>query len=127
MSLDTSLPNNSANAIDEDALNAAQTNIHSIEEDINQMSKLLSGSPSLLGGDDVAELLHRLTSADSMAQGMESKLDGMLENLDQLLASLGDGEGTAAASNVSKAQDESGSISTDSSKGSEAPSVADDG
>jgi len=51
--------------------------------------ELLAEDPSLLGGDDVAELLQRLLSADIMAKGMEDKLDGVLRNLDELLEHLG--------------------------------------
>lgn len=45
--------------------------------------------PSLFGDEDVAELLKQLSNADSMAQGMESKVDSVLQNLDELLALLG--------------------------------------
>lgn len=66
-------------------------NEKAIESDLAQTStsELLTEDPSLLGGDDVAELLQRLSSADSMAQGMEAKIDSVLHNLDELLALLG--------------------------------------
>lgn len=62
-----------------------------IESDSAQtsVSELLAEDPSLLGGDDVEELLQRLSSADSMAQGMEAKIDNVLQDLDDLLALLG--------------------------------------
>ena len=67
------------------------TNEKEGESDLTQtsISELLAEDPSLLGGDDVAELLQRLSSADSMAKGMEAKLDGVLQDLDELLALLG--------------------------------------
>jgi hypothetical protein len=58
-----------------------------LEADIAQLSALLSEA-SAEGDADVAELLQRIDTADGMAQGVESKLDNMLENLDNLLASL---------------------------------------
>lgn len=69
----------------------ANENLKEIESDLAQtsISDLLAEDPSLLGGDDVAELLQRLSSADSMAQGMESKIDAVLQDLDELLALLG--------------------------------------
>lgn len=67
------------------------TNEKEIESDSAQtsVSELLAEDPSLLGGDDVEELLQRLSSADSMAQGMEAKIDNVLQDLDDLLALLG--------------------------------------
>ena len=55
--------------------------------DVAQLSSLLS-QESAEGDADVAELLRRIDTAESMAQGVETKLDNMLENLDTLLASL---------------------------------------
>ena len=67
------------------------TNEKETESDSAQAStsELLAEDPSLLGGEDVEELLQRLSSADNMAQGMEAKLDGVLKDLDGLLALLG--------------------------------------
>jgi flagellin-like hook-associated protein FlgL len=67
------------------------TNEKETESDSAQtsISELLAEDPSLLGGEDVEELLQRLSSADSMAQGMEAKLDNVLQDLDKLLALLG--------------------------------------
>jgi hypothetical protein len=69
----------------------ANENLKEIESDLAQtsISELLAEDPSLLGGDDVAELLQRLSSANSIAEGMESKIDGVLQDLDELLALLG--------------------------------------
>lgn len=68
-----------------------ENKIHQVESDLAQtsISHLLAEDPSLLGGDDVAELLQRLSSANSMAPGLESKIDGVLQALDELLAFLG--------------------------------------
>ena len=58
-----------------------------LEGDISQLSALLSqGTPAR--DADVAELLRGIETADGMAQGVEKKLDEMLNNLDELLASL---------------------------------------
>ena len=74
-----------------------------VESDLAEtsISELLAEDPSLLGGDDVAELLQRLSSADSMAQGMEFKIDSVLQNLDELLALLG-AEETPTTSEVAE-------------------------
>jgi hypothetical protein len=63
---------------------------------IAQLSSLLVQEPAE-GETDVAELLRTIEAADGMAQGVESKLDNMLENLDNLLASL---ESKADTNNV---------------------------
>jgi hypothetical protein len=55
--------------------------------DITELSSLLS-QESPEGDADVAELLRTIETADGMAQGVESKLDNMLQNLDRFLASL---------------------------------------
>jgi hypothetical protein len=57
------------------------------EPDITQLASFLSREPSDQDAD-VAELLRRIDEADGMAEGVESKLDDMLDNLDNLLASL---------------------------------------
>ena len=83
--MDTPITNSTRDSIN------GNTIVTEIESDLGQasISELLAEDPSLLGGDDVAELLQRLSSADSMAQGMESKIDSVLQNLDELLALLG--------------------------------------
>jgi len=42
-----------------------------------------------LGTEEVEELIRRLEAANSIAEGVEGKLDGMLVQLDGLLSSLG--------------------------------------
>lgn len=60
-----------------------------LEADIAQIRSFLSQEPSEGDSDsNLAELLRKMDAADGMAKGVESKLDNMLENLDQLLASL---------------------------------------
>ena len=54
--------------------------------------------PPLLEGEDVAELLQRLSSADCMAQGMEDKIDRVLQDLDEILLALSDAEETPTTS-----------------------------
>ncbi len=43
---------------------------------------------SMLGGEDVSDLLLRLSTAHDVAQEVEQKLDVVLENLDKLLGVL---------------------------------------
>ena len=76
-----------------------------IESDPAQssISELLAEDPSLLGGDDVEELLQRLSSANSMAQGMEAKIDNVLQDLDELLALLGAEETPTISEDVDSA------------------------
>lgn len=73
-----------------------------IESDLTQtsISKLLAEDPTLLGGEDVAELLQRLSGADSMAQGMESRIDSVLQHLDEILALLGAEETPTTSENA---------------------------
>ncbi|KAF8808026.1 hypothetical protein BYT27DRAFT_7190118 [Phlegmacium glaucopus] len=90
--MDTSTTKSTTDSInDNNTIVANEEEIHQVEFDLAQtsISELLAEDPSLLGGEDVAELLQRLSSADSMAQGMESKIDSVLQNLDELLALLG--------------------------------------
>jgi len=60
-----------------------------IEADVNKLNSIISGDTSMLGGEDVAELLARLSSADEMVQDVDGKLDKVISHLDELLASLG--------------------------------------
>ncbi|PFH49663.1 hypothetical protein AMATHDRAFT_48505 [Amanita thiersii Skay4041] len=62
----------------------------SLDVDIAQISLLMSEYNVDVGGDetDISELLKRLESANGMADGVESKLDGILGNLDELLELL---------------------------------------
>lgn len=60
-----------------------------IEEDIAQLTSLLSqDSLDETGEANVVELLQRLEAAEGVAKGVESRLDGILGNLDNLLATL---------------------------------------
>ncbi|KAL0951888.1 hypothetical protein HGRIS_008545 [Hohenbuehelia grisea] len=85
----------------------------SLEADIAQLTLLLSQDPP---DDDtnIAELLARLESANGMAQGVESKLDGIIGNLDQLLSTL-----EAQSGSESPDAPESSNESKDSSEGKE--------
>jgi hypothetical protein len=69
-----------------------------IEAEILQISTALSSGPDqpddqALGAEDIKELLSQLNSADTLAQGVESKLDSVLENLDRLLTLFGTDDG----------------------------------
>ncbi|RDX44302.1 hypothetical protein OH76DRAFT_1359843 [Lentinus brumalis] len=72
----------------------------SLEADIALLTQLLSGGGSgdpEADGEDVAELLRKLEAAEDIADGMEERLDGIMDNLDELLSDLeartGGGEG----------------------------------
>jgi len=73
------------------SLKATEREIEATTVDIAKLSSLLS-----LGNTednaDVFELLARLENVDSMAHGVEDKLDGILDKLDSLLTSLETGE-----------------------------------
>lgn len=79
---------NGDNKIDSTLIAASQDEIAELESDLSKLSELAQTNPSLLGGDDVAQLLERLSSAENVADGVESKLDSVLQNLDKLLAAL---------------------------------------
>ena len=85
-----------------------QTNgIPSLESDISRLTSLLaSTSPTSttngnetdnpetvdreideLGTEEVEELIRRMEAANDIADGVENKLDGILEHLDELLSS----------------------------------------
>ena len=49
--------------------------------------QILQEDPSLFVDD--AQLLQQISSAESMAQGMESRLDDLLQTLNEILAGLG--------------------------------------
>ncbi|KAI0352236.1 hypothetical protein OH77DRAFT_1428784 [Trametes cingulata] len=60
---------------------------NSLEADIALLSNLLS--QNLDESDpDVAELLRRLEAAEGIADGVESRLDGIIDHLDNLLGDL---------------------------------------
>jgi hypothetical protein len=67
---------------------AQTTALDSIEIDVAQLKQLLSQEPSAESETEIAELLQRLESVDGMARGVESRLDDVLGNLNDLLASL---------------------------------------
>ncbi len=67
---------------------SSETSIIEIEQEIAQLSEFVTSDPALLGGEDVAQLLQRLTSAETMAEGMENRIDSVLQNLDSLLGLL---------------------------------------
>jgi len=118
--MDTSITKStttSDSSINGNTIVANEKEILQVESDLAQTSipELLAEDPSLLGGDDVAELLQQLSNADSMAQGMESKLDSVLQNLDELLALLGVEETTEDAGPTS------GDTPPDATKSSRGP------
>ena len=66
------------------------------EAELVELQALVSGDLKFLLQDtnpdeeiNYAELLQRLNATDTMAKGVEQKLDSILENLDTLLDSLG--------------------------------------
>lgn len=66
------------------------TKINNLDSDITQLNDLLnnqlaSGKDDLLG---LGALLESLNNADGIAEGIEQRLDGVLDNLDMLLASF---------------------------------------
>ncbi|KAF8963909.1 hypothetical protein BDZ97DRAFT_959188 [Flammula alnicola] len=103
MSLNTPTPNGT-DSLETDTFIASETKLLEIEANLTQISGLVTDDPSLLESEDVGELLQRLTDAENMAEGMESKLDSVLENLDHLLALLDDDncETVAEETNVAK-------------------------
>ena len=81
------LDDDETNALNSDLLKTLD--IPSLEAEISQLASLLESTESGSDSDaEVAGLLAQLESADGMAQGVESKLDGFLETLDNLVASL---------------------------------------
>lgn len=66
------------------------------DAELEQLQALVSQDLKALlkedtGTDEInyAQILQRLTSTNAMAEGVEAKLDNILENLDALLESLG--------------------------------------
>ncbi|KAL1950901.1 hypothetical protein VTO73DRAFT_50 [Trametes versicolor] len=62
-------------------------NSSSLEADIALLSKLLSQNVDE-SDPDVVELLRRLEAAEGIADGVESRLDGIIDHLDNLLSDL---------------------------------------
>jgi hypothetical protein len=110
------MTSNGNNKIDPTALSASQTEIDELEADITEIAELAQTNPALLGGDDVAQLLERLSSAENVADGVESKLDTVLQNLDKLLALI-DGAGqqqpTDAKEAANEAKEPDGKVESD--------------
>ncbi|KAF5312060.1 hypothetical protein D9619_002708 [Psilocybe cf. subviscida] len=96
---------NGDNKVDPTAITASKNEIDGLEADIAEISELAQTNPALLGGDDVAQLLERLSSAENVADGVESKLDSVLQNLDKLLAAL-DGAGQQQPTDAKEAAHE---------------------
>ena len=64
-----------------------------LKADIDLLRSLLkddtvSGDPDALDESTIQELLQKLETADGIAQGVESRLDDIIDNLDGLLESL---------------------------------------
>lgn len=59
-----------------------------LEADISQSSFLSQELSEAESDANLADLLREMDAADGVARDVETKLDDMLENLDQLLASL---------------------------------------
>ena len=94
-SIMTTDPNTSNDTdLKKELINSTEIDLISVEDDVVQLSGFVTDDLAMLGGDDVAELLQRLSNAEDMAEGMEGKLDKVLQSLDNLLQLLGDvGEG----------------------------------
>ncbi|EMD31145.1 hypothetical protein CERSUDRAFT_100696 [Gelatoporia subvermispora B] len=60
----------------------------SLESDIALLQRILQQTESEGDDADVTELLRRLDSADGIARDVESRLDGMIGGLDDLLGAL---------------------------------------
>ncbi|KAJ7269368.1 hypothetical protein B0H12DRAFT_1229506 [Mycena haematopus] len=88
MSSDKLVANNTSDRPNGSNTNPAQLTA-SIEQDVAELNELLSRETLDDAGEaSVAELLARLESADGIAKGVETKLDTLLSNLDNLLAAL---------------------------------------
>ncbi|KAF9245639.1 hypothetical protein BU15DRAFT_70709 [Melanogaster broomeanus] len=60
-----------------------------VEPDVGLSGSLLTESDQTpISDSELVELLAHLDNADSMARGVESRLDGILDTLDNLLAGL---------------------------------------
>ncbi|KAI1791960.1 hypothetical protein LXA43DRAFT_1094043 [Ganoderma leucocontextum] len=60
----------------------------SLEADIALLQKLLSEDVDESNPENVAELLKRLEAAEGLADGVEERLDGVMDHLDTLLSDL---------------------------------------
>lgn len=91
MTLDPN-PTPNSEFLKDNLINSSEMDLIEIEQEIAQLSEFVASDPALLGGEDVAELLQRLTNAETMAEGMENRIDSVLQNLDSLMGLL-DGDG----------------------------------
>lgn len=81
-----------------ESLKTSSQQLEEIEGDFSKLTGLVNGKSSVLGLNDVTELLQELEGTDGMAQEVESKLDNVLSNLDDLLKILDcDSEGNTAS------------------------------
>ena len=60
-----------------------------MESDLAFLQNVLSQEVDASQPEDVEELLKKLEAAEGLAEGMESRLDGIMGNLDKLLGDLG--------------------------------------
>lgn len=63
--------------------------------ELSQLAALLSPDGINEEGLNIEELLRKMDTTDAMAKGLESRLDGMIGNLDALLKVLKSGGGTS--------------------------------
>ncbi|KAH9486399.1 hypothetical protein JR316_0000463 [Psilocybe cubensis] len=86
-------PNTTSNHVqtsaDRIAIAETEKEIAEVEAELNA---LMDENSNLLGSEDVTELLQRLANAENMAEDMESKVDSVLQKLDELLSGLGASE-----------------------------------
>lgn len=80
---------------------------NSLESDIVKLAALLSEASAEgneeADAENIAQLLQRLESATGIAVGVEDKLDGILDHLDELLSSLESSEtGKPAADDAAR-------------------------
>lgn len=60
-----------------------------LEADIALLQSLLVQGPNLEESDiDVTEILRRLEAADGIATGLETRLDGIMDSIDDMLGAL---------------------------------------
>ena len=87
----------------ENRSSAAGVNLpNDVSSELSQLAALLSQDETNSAEPDIEELLHRMETADNMACGLESRLDGMIGNLDALLKLLESGEDATLASSDAK-------------------------
>lgn len=88
---------------------AAANGTHSLDADIALLSSVFLQSVDLEGrdveGPELQELLKRLEAADGVAQGVESRLDDIIGNLDRMLSGL-ETTGEEKVDNVKRGGDE---------------------